>query len=165
MTASNASLFGSTAARALSAQSIAQKGQAGQSDSAYLLAAAAVATAGLAATASGGVAHCEREGAVRDPKTSYGISAENAVKMELKKRLTGQQEEKAPLAKEVKVVLEPVEDVPAKPPPTTPRQVETPAVINATSPNADGTDSTDPNAEPTTSMTPEEARLEAAPLS
>ncbi|KAL7530549.1 hypothetical protein ACHAXR_003553 [Thalassiosira sp. AJA248-18] len=154
VSASNTSFIASTATRALSTQSFAQ-GRPGHADPAYLLAMAAAA--GLAATTAGGVAHCEREGAVRDPKTTYGITAENAMKMDLKKRLS-QQPEKAPLPK----VLEPVEDVPAKPS----RQEEVPVVINATSPAATEKPaaSPDPHAEPSTHMTPEEARLEAATL-
>jgi len=139
---SNASFFTSTAARALSTQASAQ-GHGQHVDS--LLAMAAVA--GLAATTVGGVAQCEREGAVRDPKTAFGISAENAVKMELKKRMT----EQTQLPK----VLEPVEKVPAKP-----LQQETAPV--ATSPVV--ATAADPHAEPSTHMTPEEARLEAATL-
>mmetsp|Transcript_17384 Transcript_17384/g.37539 ORF Transcript_17384/g.37539 Transcript_17384/m.37539 type:complete len:491 (-) Transcript_17384:223-1695(-) len=146
---SNASLLASTATRALSTQSFAQgQGRSGQGDS-YLMAMAAAATAGLAATTAGGVAHCE----LRDPKTTYGVRAENVVQMDLKKRLTEQQE-KAPLSK----VLEPVEDVPQPS-----RQEAVPVVISATSP-ADAVAAVDPNAEPSTHMTPDEARLEAATL-
>lgn len=111
------------------------------------MAMAAAATAGLAATTAGGVAYCEREGAVRDPKTAFGIGAENVVHMDLKKRLTE--------------VLEPVED--AKPS----REEEVPvAVINATSPDPATIAAivADPHAEPSTHMTPEEQRLEAATL-
>ena len=48
---------------------------------------ATAAAAGLAATAAavGGVALCEREGAVRDPKTVYGLHADDVMKMELKR--------------------------------------------------------------------------------
>lgn len=153
---SNASLFASTATRAMSTQSYAQgQGRSGHNADAYLMAMAAAATAGLAATSAGGVAHCERDGAVRDPMTSYGISAENVVKMELKKRLSEQVT--APLPK----VLEPVEDV-APPKPSARQEVE-PVVINATSPASKNSPS-DPSAEPSTQMTPDEARLEAATL-
>jgi len=121
---------------------------------------AAAAAAGLAAT-SAGVAQCERVGAVRDPKTSYGINGENAVRMELKKRLS-----KHPVPN---VVLEPIEDVVAPRPEQPSRQVEEESVaaINATSPApvaAAAATAPDPHAEPATTMTPDEARLEAATL-
>lgn len=148
-TASNASLFGSTATRALSTQSFG-RGRSDRADSASLLAAmAAAATAGLATTA--GVAQCERQGTVRDPKTTYGINAENVMKMELKKRISEHKQQGA-------VALEPVEDAAAVAPPR--QEEEEPVAIEATSPAAPP----DPNAEPTTTMTPEEARLEAATL-
>lgn len=156
----NTTLFASTAARALSTQSIAQ-GRSGNADSTNLLAMAAAA--GLAVTtsaaAAGGVAHCEREGAVRDPKTPYGISAENAMKMELKKRLTEQDKTPLPAAK----VLEPVEDVPTSKPS---RQVDVPVATSPAASTKSGPAATapDPHAEPSTHMTPDEARLEAATL-
>ncbi|KAL9190992.1 hypothetical protein ACHAXT_000698 [Thalassiosira profunda] len=153
-TASHASLFSTTAARALSSQAAANgRGRFEHADSSCL---AAVAAAGLAAVTAGGVAHCEREGAVRDPKTPYGINAENAMKMELRKRLTEQRDEASSSTEAPTKVLEPLEDVQEEPP-----------VINATSPapaEVAATAPADPNAEPTTSMTPEEARLEAATL-
>mmetsp|Transcript_10336 Transcript_10336/g.18148 ORF Transcript_10336/g.18148 Transcript_10336/m.18148 type:complete len:496 (-) Transcript_10336:117-1604(-) len=152
-TASNASIFASTATRALSTQSC----RSDNAESTYFFAMAAAATAGLAVSTVGGVAQCEREGAVRDPKTSYGVSAENVIKMELRKHLTEQQGQ-APLPEVV------VEDVAPAPQPST-RQEEVPVVINATSPaETKGTAPPDPHAEPSTHMTPDEARLEAATL-
>eukprot|EP00578_Thalassiosira_sp_NH16_P023474 CAMPEP_0181099700 /NCGR_PEP_ID=MMETSP1071-20121207/12798_1 /TAXON_ID=35127 /ORGANISM="Thalassiosira sp., Strain NH16" /LENGTH=498 /DNA_ID=CAMNT_0023182377 /DNA_START=93 /DNA_END=1589 /DNA_ORIENTATION=- len=154
---SNASIFASTATRALSTQSFAKgQGRSGQNADSYLVAMAAAASAGLAATAAGGAAQCEREGAVRDPKTAYGISAENVLKMELKKRLT-EQSEKEPMPKG----LDPVEDEPSPP---VARQEAVPVVINATSPAVEATSPADPHAEPSTHMTPAEAALEAATL-
>jgi len=155
----NASLFASTATRALSTQSFAQ-GQSSESNPLLAMAAAA----GLAVTTVGGVAHCEREGAVRDPKTQFGITAENIVKAELKKRLT-EQDNKSPVAAKV---LEPVEDVAPEVKPSrqvaepvatspAPTKAKSPAPTKAKSP-------ADPHAEPSTTMTPDEARLEAATL-
>jgi ribose-phosphate pyrophosphokinase len=149
----NASIFASTATRALSTQSFAQgQGRSRNADS-YLMAMAAAASATAAVGA--GAAQCEREGAVRDPKTAYGISAENALKMELKKRLT-ESEKVAPLPKVS------VEDVPpAKP---SQAKVQQKPVAVATSAAVAATAPSDPHAEPSTSMTPDEARLEAATL-
>lgn len=117
----------------------------------------ALAAAGIAAsTVTNNTAQCEREGAVRDPKTTYGLNAENVVKMELKKRLT----ELPPPEKGVNApkVLEPVVDD------VVPEPVEpSPEAISATSP-ATTAATTDPNVEPTTQMTPAEAALEAATL-
>jgi ribose-phosphate pyrophosphokinase len=119
------------------------------------MAMAAAAAAGLAAS-SGGVALCEREGAVRDPKTVYGVHADNVMKMELR-RLTPERQPHDPSVK----VLEPVvEDAPE------PKAVESPAVvIKATSPAPPAAPApANPSAEESTLMTPEEARLEAATL-
>ncbi|KAL7466456.1 hypothetical protein ACHAXS_007778 [Conticribra weissflogii] len=142
---SSTSLLVSTAARALSTQ-VSAHGR-GQTSShhvtPYLLAVAAAVSTGC-----GAVAYCEREGCVRDPKTKYGISAENVMNVELKKRLTEQASEQLPTSPIV-VEEEDVENHPAD---------EQPAVITATSPVPD------PNAEPSTHMTPDEARLEAATL-
>lgn len=122
-----------------------------------------MAAAAAATTAGVGVAQCERVGAVRDPRTPYGINAENAMKMELTKRISEHKEKaSSPVA-----VLEPVEDVVVPP---VPSRQEEPATINATSPVAPvsvkktSTSSSDPHAEPATTMTPDEARLEAATL-
>jgi ribose-phosphate pyrophosphokinase len=138
----------------MSTQSFAQ-GQSSESNSLFAMAAAA----GLAATTVGGVAHCEREGAVRDPKTHFGINAENVVKAELKKRLTEQ--DKSPVAAKV---LEPVEDVTPEPEQAKPsRQVAEP-VATSPAPAPTASSPADPHAEPSTTMTPDEARLEAATL-
>lgn len=140
----------STATRALSAQATTCSGHRSELQRpSHLLMAAAAAAAGLVATASGtpSTAQCEREGAVRDPKTAFGINAEMAIKAELKKRLTDNPQGGADEA----VPLEPVEDAP----PTGEEDLPV-AAISATSP--------DPNAEPSTTMTPDEARLEAATL-
>lgn len=146
-TASNtSSLFASTATRALSTQAYAQgQGASGHNVNSYLMAAAA-ATAALAANATTtNTAQCEREGAVRDPKTSYGLNAEDA----LKRRLTeAAKEEQTPTPKIV-------EDV-SPPPSSSP-------TISATSPAVKNAED-DPSAEPTTAMTPAEAALEAATL-
>lgn len=155
-TSANASLFASTASRALATQSYGH-GRAGHSDSsAYLLAMAAAAAVGLGA---GGVAQCERVGSVRDPKTTYGANAENVMKAELRKRLTEElatetASSSPPLASEPVVG---VED--AAPPAEA-------VVIHATSPKAAAAPapSDDPMAEPSTHMTPQEALLEAATL-
>mmetsp|Transcript_3609 Transcript_3609/g.7986 ORF Transcript_3609/g.7986 Transcript_3609/m.7986 type:complete len:490 (+) Transcript_3609:197-1666(+) len=144
---SNTSLLVSTAARAISTQVSAQ-GQghySSQHVTPYLLAMAAAVSAGC-----GTVACCEREGCVRDPKTKYGISAENVMNVELKKRLTEQAAEQTPTSP---IILED-EDAESHP------AEEQPTTISATSPVA----VTDPNAEPSTHMTPDEARLEAATL-
>mmetsp|Transcript_25872 Transcript_25872/g.55870 ORF Transcript_25872/g.55870 Transcript_25872/m.55870 type:complete len:493 (-) Transcript_25872:286-1764(-) len=149
--ASNASLFASTASRALSTQSFAQ-GRSDHADSASVFAMMAAA-AGLATTAGVGAAQCE----IRDPKTTYGINAENVMKMELTKRISEQT--KAPLPA---VVLEPVEDAAVVP--SKPSRQEEEAVV-ATSPASTKTaNPSDPHAEPCTTMSPEEARLEAATL-
>jgi ribose-phosphate pyrophosphokinase len=122
---------------------------------------AAAATAVLATTSVGAaVVNCEREGVVRDPKTAYGLHAENVVKMELKRRMTELQGE--PSTK----VLEPFdEDMPLEPE-TSEVMVEEvePPCIKATSPAPAPSSPADPMAEPSTLMTPEEARLEAATL-
>ncbi|KAL3772875.1 hypothetical protein ACHAW5_002140 [Stephanodiscus triporus] len=138
---------------ALTTQAFAQRGSGRQSDSSHSMAMAAAAAVGFAATAAGGVAHCEREGAVRDPKTVYGVHADNVMKMELK-RFTSDCQPHDPSVK----VLEPIEDAPHPEP-----RAEPDVVIKATSPAPDGPPA-DPNAEDSTHMTPEEARLEAATL-
>ena len=170
---SDASLFASTATRALSTQPFIQGQQRSggrNSDSIYIAtAAAAAATAAVFATTTsvggGGVVNCEREGVVRDPKTSFGLHAENVLKMELKRRITELQmqgENKAPSTK----VLEPLdEDVSSEAKASQVmmevEEAEPAFVINATSP---APAPADPMAEPSTLMTPEEQRLEAATL-
>lgn len=156
------SLFASTATRAISTQPFAQAQQrSGRNSDSFLIAATATAAAVLATSSiGGGIVNCEREGVVRDPKTPYGLHAENVLKMELKRRMTEiqMQGDEAPSAK----ILEPMdEDMPPEPDAIEMEQEEeaSPASINATSPAP-----TDPMAEPSTLMTPEEQRLEAATL-
>ena len=184
---SNASSsFASIASRSLATQVSAQQHQQGSrraADSSIMVAAAAVA--GLSAAVSGGVALCERDGAVRDPKTVYGIHADKVMKMELKKYMSMQTEPSDPSVK----VLEPLveEVVPSPPADVVPTVVSPPPVVNniaaevndikATSPtpldpslnshisHPIPTATIDPtSAEDSTLMTPEEARLEAATL-
>lgn len=138
-------------------------------DSFFIATAAAAATAAVFATTTsvggGSVVNCEREGVVRDPKTPYGLHAENVLKMELKRRMTEiqmQGENEAPSTR----VLEPLdEDVPsgaeASQVVMEVEEAKPEFVINATSP---APAPADPMAEPSTLMTPEEQRLEAATL-
>lgn len=126
---------------------------------------AAATTTGVATTAvaEGGAAQCERQGTVRDPKTRFGVNVENAMKVELKKRIS-QHQGKQPSPS---VVLEPVKDATLSEPSPSGQEKE-PVAFNATSPAAPTKRVTsipkDPHAEPTTTMTPDEARLEAATL-
>ena len=143
---SSATPFATIAARALSSQAFAQgNGRSSHADATFTAMTAAGLAAAAAATATAsGAAFCEREGAVRDPKTPYGVSAENVLKAEITKRLTQQVEEKDV------VTLEPVEEDMPLPVPV------------ATSSSKGG--EKNPNEEGTTHMTPDEARLEAATL-
>lgn len=193
---SDASLFASTVTRAtVSTQPfvvVQQKYSSGRSTTSdnnlFIVAAAAAATAAatVAAVSAGVggnnvVVNCEREGVVRDPKTPYGLHAENVLKMELKRRMTELQleggGEAAPST--TTTILEPLlledkEEVSASlPKPTTTSATkevaESASIINATSPAAaaaapSASSPSDPAAEPSTLMTPEEARLEAATL-
>lgn len=158
--ATSSSLLASTATRALSCQSFAQ-GQTNQASSERYL----YALAAAAATTTWGVAHCEREGCVRDPKTSYGLNAENAIKIELKKRLSEQKG--PPPTPAFHSLLEDEATEPTVDP--VPPQPELSA-ISATSPNSNHetsqpvASSPDPDSEGSTHMTPDEARLEAATL-
>ena len=190
---SDASLFASTVTRAtVSTQPfvvVQQKYSSGRtttSDNNLFIAAAAAAATAAATVAAvsagvGGnvVVNCEREGVVRDPKTPYGLHAENVLKMELKRRMTELQMEegeevKAPSTTTIlePLLLEDKEEVSASlPKPTTTSTKEandsSASIINATSPAAaapSASSPSDPAAEPSTLMTPEEARLEAATL-
>ncbi|KAL3784504.1 hypothetical protein ACHAWO_003210 [Cyclotella atomus] len=141
-------LFASTATRAISSQSY--QTQSNPSDR-YFFAMAAAA----AATATCAVASCEREGCVRDPKTPYGINAENAIKTELKKRLSEQKEQlTSPPAFHMLLDDDDEEEAPAIEAPPQPEPVAISPKQLADSPDAEGS----------TAMTPEEARLEAATL-
>ena len=146
---------------------------------------AAATVAGLSAI-SGGVALCERDGAVRDPKTVYGIHADKVMKMELKKYMSMQTEPSDPSVKVLEPLVEevvlspPADNVPmvvVSPPPVVNNIAAEVNDIKATSPtpldpslNAHishpiPTTTIDPtSAEDSTLMTPEEARLEAATL-
>ena len=139
-------LLASTATRALSSQSF-QTTQSNATSDRYLYAMVAAA-----ATAGFGLTSCEREGCVRDPKTVYGINAENVVKTELRKRLSERTEPIETPA--FQPLLEEDEPVVVEEPPQ-PEPV-------ATSPEAKK--AADVDVEGSTTMTPEEARLEAATL-
>ena len=142
-------LYATTATRALSTQPL----QDSSHRYLYALAAVAATTATLTAT------QCEREGCVRDPKTAYGINAENVIRGELKKRVSEMKdnipafqplldEEKDETAAIVRAEVkeDPVDHFP------TPEPVALSPAIQAV------------DTEGTTAMTPEEARLEAATL-
>jgi ribose-phosphate pyrophosphokinase len=150
-TSTSSSLLASTATRALSSQAHLQSSQSATSSDRYLFAlAAAAATAGWTTT------HCEREGCVRDPKTPYGINAENVIKIELRKHLS-EQKERTPPPPAIHSLLEEEEEEVNEPPVVTIEE-PTPVALSPT-PLADS-----PDAEGSTTMTPEEARLEAATL-
>ena len=146
-------LYTATTTRALSTQPHLQ-----DSSSYHYLYALAALTA--TATTTLAVSQCEREGCVRDPKTAYGINAENVIRGELRKRVSEMNKDSVPafqpLLDEEKeepaaaVVEAKEEDVnlPPKPEPV----ALSPAVTEAV------------DTEGTTAMTPEEARLEAATL-
>jgi ribose-phosphate pyrophosphokinase len=181
---SDASLFASTVTRAVSTQPFVvgqQRSSGGRrttSDNLFIAATAATVAA-VSAGVGGHIVNCEREGVVRDPKTPYGLHAENVLKMELKRRMTELQMEegeevKAPSTTTIlePLLLEDKEEVSASlPKPTTTSTKEandsSASIINATSPAAaapSASSPSDPAAEPSTLMTPEEARLEAATL-
>lgn len=126
---SNASSsFASIASRSLATQVSAQQQQGSRRNAnPSTIMAAAAAVAGLSAV-SGGVAVCERDGAVRDPKTVYGIHADKVMKMELKKYMSMQTEPSDPSMK----LLEPlVEEVVHSPPAdVVPMVVSPPDAVN-----------------------------------
>lgn len=143
--ASPSPLFAATASRALSSQSY----QTQTNSDRYIYAAMAAA----AATATWAATSCEREGCVRDPKTAYGINAENAIKTELRKRLSEQKDPSvAPPAFHSLLEEEESPAVVEEPPQPEPVAMSPKAIADS------------PDAEGSTAMTPEEARLEAATL-
>jgi len=152
-TSSTPSLLTSTATRALSCQPLAQNPTNASSER-YLFAMAAAA-----ATAGWGITHCEREGSVRDPKTAYGIHAENAIQTELKKRLS-ERKETSTSTPAFQSLLDDAANEPSvetgavniEPPQPEPVAMSPKAIADS------------PDTEGSTTMTPEEARLEAATL-
>lgn len=153
--ASNASSpFALIAARALTTQVSAHQEIRRNADFSIPM---AMVAAGLVATSSGGVALCERDGAVRDPKTVYGIHAQNVMKMELKGYMTMQKEPSDPSVKVLEPVLGDALPAPEVAPPVK-------VAIKATSPTPPAPVNDPTSAEDSTLMTPEEARLEAATL-
>lgn len=162
--ATQASLFARTASRSLSTQKFVHGSSDHSHFSAYLWAmtATAAATAGLAVNTAQGVVKCEREGAVRDPKTCYGMNTDNMIQVDLKRELAQQ----LGTASLPAFVSEPVKGDTVLPPKSPARPKEELMVISATSPkeNIAPASPDDPMAEPSTHMTPQEALLEAATL-